>query len=77
MQFDIQSGGREWTSTPRDLTAHETASLIEAIKLGRPGAMMSSGRLHGIAVYREMTSATLPVAVRFVDDLIKAEGIQP
>lgn len=64
MKFEIIGDAPEpWTDTPRVLTHQERAWMRVATSNG--------GRVAGVKLYRELTRATLAVAVQFVDAMIK------
>jgi hypothetical protein len=71
MEFEIIGDAPDWTDSPRALTAKEMEQMREAVQ----DRVLSSGRLRGIKLYREMTRATLGAAVRYVDRLRQAEGL--
>ena len=51
----IGDAGTEWTNSPRDLSANETAYILQA------------SRLEGVRLHRHLTQSTLAAAVRIVD----------
>jgi hypothetical protein len=56
----IGDAGTDPTDTPRDLSPDEAACIVAA------------GRLNGIKIHRQLTSSTLPAAIRAVDQLLAA-----
>lgn len=64
----VGRAGRDWTDAPRALNDEELARVRDAAQDG----FLKSGRLSAIKLYRELTDATLPAAVRFVDRLREA-----